>query len=143
MHKVGPGDVGEHGENFGFEFQDRTVEYLYRYNHGLPRSDQSFVMKDAEPGAGVKGLFLQFIKFYGFVSGGGNGRVLFDLGDPGAVDRRYAADIDERLDVLISPAVREESLHNAFLFCCESAFPFSYPHGGDLPPDLKLGASRK
>ena len=135
--------MSEHREYFCFEFQYGTVEDLYGNDHGLTRPDQSLVVKNAKPSAGIKGLFFQLVKFYSIVSSWGDRRILFDLGDPRAVDRRNAADIHERLNVLIAPAVRKEGLYNAFLVGCEAAFPFSYSHVGGSSPLVSLVASRK
>jgi hypothetical protein len=125
--------MSKHRKHFGFKFQYRAVKDLYGNDHGLARSDQPFVVKDAKAGARIKGLFFKLVKFDRIVSGWGDCRILFDLGYPRAVDSRDAADVHERLNVLISPALRQEGLYNALLFGCQAAFPLSYSHVGDLP----------
>ena len=135
--------MGEHREYFRLEFQYGAVEDLYGNDHGLARPHQSLVVKNAKPSAGIKGLLFQLVKFNSSVSSWGDCRILFDLGDPRAVDRRNAADIHKRLNVRIAPPARKEGLYNAFLLGCEAAFPFSYSHVGGNSPLVSVIASRK
>jgi hypothetical protein len=113
VQEVGPSDVSKHREHFGFKFERWAVEDLYRNDHGLAGSDQSLVVKNAKASAGVEGLFVEFVEFDCIVAGRRDCRILFDLGDPRTVNRRDAPDVHERLNVLISPPLREES----FLQC--------------------------